>query len=218
MDNLTIYNAVRSVPKEAQRKIQGGHLNGKTDINPVWRIKKLTEHFGPVGFGWYTEVTRFWIEEAGGETCAWVALNLYVCSEGQWSKPIQGVGGSKQTGKGRGEGINEEAFKMAETDALSVACKKLGVAADIYWEADATKYSNTANAPAPAPAPAPAKALMECDKETYAKYVEMEANGERLKSGKTAKQGWMDVFHPTDEQIAVFDEDVRKAFLEDLNR
>lgn len=31
---------------------------------------------------------------------------------------------------------------MALTDALSVACKALGVAADVYWQADKTKYTN----------------------------------------------------------------------------
>ena len=42
MGNLEIYERVRSVPAEAQRKINGGRLNGKTDINPMWRIKVLT--------------------------------------------------------------------------------------------------------------------------------------------------------------------------------
>lgn len=228
MDKMTIYNAVRSVPQNAQRKIQGGHLNGKTDINPVWRIKTLTEQFGPVGFGWYTEITKYWIEEAAGETCAWVQLNLYVQVDGQWSKPIQGVGGSKQSGKGRGDGINEEAYKMAETDALSVACKKMGVAADIYWEADSTKYSAapapapaSKAAPKPAPAPAPQQGTLPgaktCSKEMWDAYVQKEANGERLKSGKTAKQGWIDTFHPSEEEIKKFDAAVRAAFLEDLH-
>lgn len=31
---------------------------------------------------------------------------------------------------------------MALTDALSVACKSLGLGADIYWEADVNKYDN----------------------------------------------------------------------------
>lgn len=218
MDTMKIYNAVRSVPQNAQRKIQGGHLNGKTDINPVWRIKTLTEQFGPCGFGWYTEITKYWIEEAGGETCAWVMLNLYVKIDDQWSQPIQGVGGSKQTGKGRGEGINEEAYKMAETDALSVACKKLGVAADIYWEADSTKYSSAA-APvkaAPAPAPAPAQAAKVCTPEMYDKYVELEAAGQKVKSGKPAKQAWIDMFKPSAEDIKIFDQKVRAKFMADL--
>lgn len=219
MEKMTIYNAVRSVPQNARRKIQGGHLNGKTDINPVWRIKTLTEQFGPVGFGWYTEITKYWIEEAAGETCAWVQLNLFVKIGDEWSKPIQGIGGSKQTGKGRGDGINEEAYKMAETDALSVACKKLGVAADIYWEADSTKYSvSTASATnKTTAAPAPAQQAKVCTPEMYAKYVNLEANNATVKSGKKAKQAWIDMFHPTEAEIAQFNEDVRAAFMQNLN-
>ena len=56
MENLEIYNAVRKVPDNAQRKIEAGRLKGKTDINPMWRIKALTEQFGPCGFGWRYEI------------------------------------------------------------------------------------------------------------------------------------------------------------------
>ena len=31
---------------------------------------------------------------------------------------------------------------MATTDAISVACKQLGVGANVYWQADKTKYDN----------------------------------------------------------------------------
>lgn len=36
---------------------------------------------------------------------------------------------------------NDEAFKMAYTDAVSVACKQLGIGADVYWSRGETKYS-----------------------------------------------------------------------------
>ena len=151
MDNLKFYKDFADVPKEAQKTISGGKLNGKTDINPMWRIKMLTAAFGPVGFGWYTELTDRWVETAGGESAAWVTINLYVKDPetGEWSKPIVGTGGSKQNGKGMGDGINDEAFKMAETDAISVACKKLGMGASIYWSADKTKYTGPATTAAP---------------------------------------------------------------------
>ena len=54
-DNLEIYNSIRNVPQEAQKPIEGGRLKGKTDINPMWRIKALTEQFGPVGIGGSTK-------------------------------------------------------------------------------------------------------------------------------------------------------------------
>ena len=60
--NLSIYESVREVPKEAKKEIEAGRLKGKHDINPMWRIKKLTEVFGPAGFGWYTEIVRTWSE------------------------------------------------------------------------------------------------------------------------------------------------------------
>ena len=50
--NLSIYERMRSVPAEAKKAIEAGRLKGKSDINPMWRIKKLTAVFGPVGFGW----------------------------------------------------------------------------------------------------------------------------------------------------------------------
>ena len=53
MDNLFFYEKGREVPANAKREIDGGRLKGKTDINPMWRIKKLTELFGPCGIGWY---------------------------------------------------------------------------------------------------------------------------------------------------------------------
>lgn len=141
MNNLEYYNNWAACPKEAQRPIAAGKLKGKTDINPMWRIKMLTAQFGPCGYGWTTRITEHWVERDNGESVAWVRLELRVRINGEWTEPIEGVGGSKQCGKGQGDGINDEAFKMAETDALSVACKKLGMAADIYWSSDRTKYN-----------------------------------------------------------------------------
>lgn len=144
MEKMDIYNRVRSVPDEAKKAISAGRLKGMTDINPMWRIKKLTEEFGPCGIGWWTKVTDRWTETIGDETCAFVDLELYVKVGNEWSKPITGSGGSKLSTKERsGVYVSDECYKMAETDALSVACKKLGIGADVYFSADRTKYSQT---------------------------------------------------------------------------
>lgn len=42
--------------------------------------------------------------------------------------------------------VSDEVFKMATTDAISVACKLLGVGADVYWDSDKTKYTCAPNA------------------------------------------------------------------------
>lgn len=143
MDNLKIYEACRSVPKEAQKTINAGRIKGYTDIDPMWRIKKLTECFGACGIGWYYDVEREWLEKGDDNTiCAFVDINLYIKVEGEWSKPIHGTGGNafKKMEKS-GAYVSDECYKMATTDALSVACKQLGIGADVYWGNDPTKYT-----------------------------------------------------------------------------
>lgn len=142
MDNLTIYEAHRNPPKEALKPIQAGRLKGMTDINPMWRIKALTEQFGACGIGWYYSVDEQRVEDCGNEKVAIVNISLFVKADGEWSKPIHGTGGSKLIAQERsGAYVSDEAFKMATTDALSVACKQLGFAADIYWQTDRDKYT-----------------------------------------------------------------------------
>ena len=142
MGNMDIYEKVREVPQTAQKTIQGGRLKGFTDINPMWRIKALTEQFGPCGVGWYLEIKQQWLESsANGEVTANVIIELYIRTEGEWSKPIVGIGGSKfVSNEKNGPTVSDECFKMALTDAISVACKNLGFGADIYWSQGRTKY------------------------------------------------------------------------------
>ena len=162
-ENMAIYTQVAQVPAEAQKTISAGRLKGFTDINPMWRIKKLTEVFGACGFGWYTEILERWLENSGnGEITAHITIALYVKRGDEWSKPIIGTGGSSFVAKQRdGLYVSDECYKMAYTDAISVACKALGMGADIYYANDRTKYSQYAPAPAPQPAPAPRKKITE---------------------------------------------------------
>lgn len=143
-DNLKLYNEFRQCPQDAQRPIKGGKLKGKTDINPMWRIKALTEAFGPCGMGWKTTNETFWTTPgANGEVVAWCSMNLYYFDTevGEWSDPVFGVGGSMLVDTQNSKlASNDDAYKMAYTDAISVACKALGMAADIYWAEDSTKY------------------------------------------------------------------------------
>ncbi len=142
MDNLFFYEKGREVPANAKREIDGGRLKGKTDINPMWRIKKLTELFGPCGIGWYYKSVKEWMEPYKDSVAAFVKIELYIKVEGEWSMPIQGTGGSMfvKLEKKDTSYVSDECFKMATTDAISVACKQLGIGADVYWDKDHTKY------------------------------------------------------------------------------
>lgn len=134
-ENLKIYNKIKEVPDNAKKKINGGRLKGMTDIKPMWRIEKLTELFGPCGFGWKAPIkNKEIIEGANGEKIAIVDIDLYVKIGDKWSEAIEGTGGSSFISKEKnGYYTSDECFKMAYTDALSVACKSLGMGADVYW-------------------------------------------------------------------------------------
>ena len=151
MDNLEIYNRLRQVPQNAQKPIQAGRLKGMTDISPMWRIKALTEQFGPCGIGWRIEVVdKRIIDGSDGQKVAIVDALLYIKTDGEWSAPIPGTGGAMLVSNEKnGPYTSDEALKMAYTDAISVCCKMLGVGADVYWQSDRDKYtSQTQNPPA----------------------------------------------------------------------
>ena len=168
--NLSIYERVRCVPKEAKKEIEAGRLKGKHDINPMWRIKALTEVFGPAGFGWYTEIIRTWTEASeSGEMAVFVDINLFVKKDGEWSRPIFGNGGNKLIANEKkyenGQQVyipylDDDAYKKAYTDAISVAAKALGVGADVYFEKDKGKYASEAMPAAESVAQAPVKPIL----------------------------------------------------------
>lgn len=142
-DNLYFYNQGANVPDEYLKPIANGRLKGKSDINPQWRIRKLTEMFGVCGFGWKIKTIKKWVEEgANGVKCAFVDIELFIKIDGEWSDGIEGSGGSSFiANESKGLYTSDECFKMATTDALSVACKMLGIAGAVYEGQQDTKYN-----------------------------------------------------------------------------
>ena len=146
-ENMRFYGKVQDTPKEAQKSFNNGRFSG-TDINPMWRIKKLTEVFGPCGFGWWTQNVKynFVNSEQTNEVAVFCELELVVVDPETdlASHPIYGVGGNTFVAQRKsGPQSSDEAMKMAYTDALSIACKALGFSHDIYYQADRTKYTST---------------------------------------------------------------------------
>ena len=142
MENLEFWNKYKEVPKNALKPFDNGKFKG-TDINTIWRMKCLTETFGMCGFGWYYTIERLWTEKAEDDTFAFAEIKLYVKVGNEWSMGISGTGGNKlarATASGK-VSTSDEAYKMAVTDAFGVACKNLGIGADVYWENDKTKYT-----------------------------------------------------------------------------
>ena len=144
MENMKLWNAVKQPPKEALKTIPGGRLRGMTDINPQWRLEAMTAQFGPCGEGWKYTIDKLWTEPGSdGQVFCFALVSVFYRDYGKdWSKAIPGIGGNYLVEKERsGLHANDEGFKMAVTDAISVALKALGLGADVYagrW--DGSKY------------------------------------------------------------------------------
>ena len=224
MDNLKLYNALRSVPDEAKKTIQGGKLRGFTDINPMWRIKMLTQEFGECGFGWYYEEVDRWKEGHDSEVVCFVKVHLFIKRNDQWSAPIVGIGGSKLislVNNGSRIDVSDEAYKMALTDAISIACKALGMAADVYFGKDRTKYDVADEQPsqavqarrqaanrAPKPAPAPS-AYTPVEQGLFNRMVENYVHGVVAKDGGDYRTAWINYTHAGEAEVAIFDNAVQ---------
>lgn len=147
MNNLDIYNKLKTPPEDALKAIVGGRLKGKTDISPQWRIMAMTENFGICGIGWKYAITRQWSENGdNGQVFAFVNIELYIKNNSEWSEPIPGTGGTLLiVNEKSGAYSDDEAFKKSTTDALGYAMKFLGMGADIYMGKtnNGSKYPTT---------------------------------------------------------------------------
>ena len=144
MHNLEIWEQVERPPEDALKSINSGRLKGMTDISPLWRMKIMTEIFGPCGIGWGWSPDKLWTEPGhNNEVMCFAEVTLWYI-HGEKTGYVPGVGGSKIVEHFAGKNYsisNDEGFKMATTDALSTAMKAIGVGADIYagkW--DGSKY------------------------------------------------------------------------------
>ncbi len=185
--NLRFYSQCCEVPADALKPIKAGRLKGMSDVNPMWRMKRMTEIFGPCGFGWKYEIVKQWTEEYTHESTeefqdyqeskppviandgkvlhqgtpaipgrriqkrsyevkCFCNINLYVRDPEtkEWSAPIPGNGGSAIVSKEKtGLYVNDEGYKMALTDALSIAMKPLGIGGNIWYGPKATGHNES---------------------------------------------------------------------------
>ena len=136
-DNLHLWNKWCAPPQDALKAITGGRLQGMTDISPIWRFKALTEQFGPCGEGWGYSIVELWtVPGASGEVTAFARVDLWLRHHADPAAThsfIQGIGGAKMISNERnGLHTDDDCYKKAVTDAISVAAKALGVGANIY--------------------------------------------------------------------------------------
>lgn len=138
---MELWNKLRSVPESATKKYKRAGGFGGTQINPQWRLLRMTEVFGPVGVGWGYEVERVWSETIDGKTIAFAQVEAWYETERDGpNRTGQQVGGTDMTR------TPDEAYKMAITDALGKCLAQIGLGADIYlgeFESGIERYDDT---------------------------------------------------------------------------
>lgn len=179
--SMMLWRKYAEPPAEALKSFDNGSFKG-TDISPMWRIRCLTEEFGPCGIGWYTEVVEHWSDVAWSsdiEQCVTTHVRIklyYVDSQtGEWSKPVEAVGGNTMTlysRKFKNTRVSDEAYKMAYTDAIGGACKMLGIGGSVYWERGYSKYERDYVEPQAA-APVPVRAGKPIPTEIFGTPIEV---------------------------------------------
>lgn len=129
-----IWDALCETNPEFTKEFDKGTYKG-TSINPVYQFKKLTETFGPCGFGWKYEIANSeHLHMQDGTIMIFHDVKLFVKQNGVWSEPVMGTGGDfvarlSKDGKVR---CDDDGRKKALTDALTNAATKLGMSADIH--------------------------------------------------------------------------------------
>jgi len=134
MDNTRIWDKLaKTDPAHTKSFKRAGGFSG-TAIKPIYSIKRMTDHFGPCGYGWGMTEPTFTVVPAGNETLVYATVGVWVREGDNQSAPIYGVGGDKvmTVRKDGGAFCDDEAFKKAYTDALTNALVKLGVGADVH--------------------------------------------------------------------------------------
>lgn len=147
MKALEIYEAMSKPPIEALKEIGAGRQKGKSNINPQWRYRVMTEQFGLCGIAWKYQIDKQWTEKgSGNEVMCFVNVSVFVKDGDTWSDAVPGTGGNKIVmDESKGPYNNDEGFKMATTDAISNALKFIGVGASIYaGEWDGERYVGAA--------------------------------------------------------------------------
>jgi hypothetical protein len=136
-NNLRLWERHCVTPPAATKSFKKGGWQG-TDINPAYRLRCLTELFGPQGTGWGWTIHERWREDWPSRVkdgdqwvdymapCAFVMLSLWYIEGGERKECSPQIGGTEC------DLAPDEVWKMSITDAIGKCCLALGIAADVY--------------------------------------------------------------------------------------
>lgn len=142
-NNLRTWNKVCNTDKKFTKTFDKGTFKG-TDINPTYRAMKMTEVYGPYGYGWGIQDLSFReIPLPTNDVIVVCELSLWYEEEGKTCVvgPHAGCDFLVRNTKSSGPKADDEAHKKAQTDAMTACFRFLGISADVYmglW--DNSKY------------------------------------------------------------------------------
>lgn len=146
-ETLTLWNTLkRTDPRATKPFTRSGGFRG-TQIDPAWRLERMTEVFGPVGRGWGYEQVEWTIVERMVFVCVKVWYRDPATGEVLWTGPQWGGTEIVRRRRDGAEAPDDECFKMSVTDALGKCMLQIGLAADIYLgQFDDSKYREESEA------------------------------------------------------------------------
>jgi hypothetical protein len=137
--NTRFWDQLAATDRRYVKPIQGKRYSG-SNIRSEYRMKKMTEAFGPVGEGWGWVIDERWredfpivVRDAKGaertDSRPFVFVQLHVWWRTDGEKHVVGsqIGGTAIDGNDA-----DDAYKKAITDALGKCLATLGVCADVY--------------------------------------------------------------------------------------
>jgi hypothetical protein len=183
--------------------------NGLTYLSWAWAWSILKEHYPDAIYTIY-ENAEGMNYHTDGRTC-WVKTGVTVQGiEHIEYLPVMDYRNASITV----DRVTSFDVNKAIQRSLTKAVARHGLGLYIYAGEDLPDAADEQNRPAPsvpAPKPAPQPAAPQprpIDIDTYNKYIIGHAEGKKLKSGKTYREGYISNFHPTKEMLASFDEAV----------
>jgi hypothetical protein len=130
MKNLDLWDEL--APVNAKFIKQYKNSATLTCVHPQWRLRRMTEVFGPIGQGWGYEITDRWSEN----DCVFVRLKVWYRHDDSPDPLWTGeqFGGTIFTRN------PDDAYKSATTDALGKCVSQIGLAADVYMGQADSEY------------------------------------------------------------------------------
>lgn len=188
VENMKIWDAVAKTDPKHTKPVSFG-ARRFTSIDAHWQIKRMTEQFGPVGFGWGYDV-QHGISILSDAVAISYADVIVWWNDGTVRRqygPIRGM--SPLLEKGR---VDDDAPKKCLTDALTKGLSHLGMSADVFLGLfDDNKYVQKMTrefAGGQADALAAARAdITAATGETRSTY-DVSKDAKTAKPGRTAKQ------------------------------